>query len=183
MFVQKESAPFVSNRVREVAQEICKEGARSIKIVLKFRLGYNEFRMPPSNQSSTRRRSTRFKAQLRARLLFAVVLSEESSASHSSSGKLHLVGHTKDISEVGLALVVPIAEIDERYLAGESNKMEIELYLPKGAIKITARPVHYRRLDESSNESIFSEGYLIGAEITKVSNRDLFVEYLSTLSE
>ena len=137
--------------------------------------------MPPPNQSSNRRRSTRFKAQLRARLLFAVALSGESSATGSSSGKLHLVGHTKDISEVGLALVVPIAEIDERYLTGETSKMQIELYLPKGAIKITARPVHYRRLDDSSGESVFNEGYLIGAEITKVSNRDFFIEYLSTL--
>ncbi|PYS52065.1 MAG: hypothetical protein DMF68_02560 [Acidobacteria bacterium] len=138
--------------------------------------------MPRSNeQNSNQRRSPRFKAQLRARLLFAVVLSEESSATARNSGKLHLVGHTKDISEVGLALIVPIADIDERYLTGESNRMQIELYLPKGAIKITARPVHYRRLEEGSGESVFSEGYLIGAEITKVSNQDLFIEYLSTL--
>jgi len=142
--------------------------------------------MPRSaSQTSNRRRSTRFKAQLRARLLFTVVLSGKSSMTTTAraSGKLHLVGHTKDISEVGLALVVPIAEIDERYLTGETSKMQIELYLPKGAIKITARPVHYRRLDDSSGESVFNEGYLIGAEITKVSNRDFFIEYLSTLEK
>src|SRR5438874_12297974 len=139
--------------------------------------------MPRSaSQTSNRRRSTRFKAQLRARLLFTVVLSGESSTTTArASGKLHLVGHTKDISEVGLALVVPIAEIDERYLTSETSKLQIELYLPKGAIKITARPVHYRRLDDSSGESVFNEGYLIGTEITKVSNRDFFIEYLSTL--
>ena len=139
-------------------------------------------RMPRSNeQSSNRRRSPRFKAQLRARLLFTVVLSGESSAMARASGNLHLVGQTKDISEVGLARVVPIAKIDERYLTSESSKMQIELYLPKGAIEITARPVHYRRLDEGAGESVFNEGYLIGAEITKVSNPDLFIEYLSTL--
>ena len=135
----------------------------------------------PDDQASNRRRSPRFKAQLRARLLFTVVLSGESFVTARNSGKLHLVGHTKDISEVGLALVVPIADIDERYLTSEKSKMQIELYLPKGAIKIIARPVHYRPLEESAGESVFSEGYLIGAEITKVSNRDLFIEYLGTL--
>src|SRR4051812_44143296 len=132
----------------------------------------------PPNQN--RRRSPRFKAQLRARLLFTVVLSGES-ATGGASGKLQLVGQTKDISEVGLALVVPIAEIDARYLTGEHSKMQIELYLPNGALKITARPVHYKLLDKDSSESVFNEGYLIGAEITKVSDSELFRGYLSTL--
>lgn len=78
---------------------------------------------------------------------------------------------------------MPIAEIDERYLTGESSKLQIELFLPKGALKITARPVHSKRLDENSGENVFTEGYLIGAEITKVSDHDLFVEYLGTLGE
>ncbi|HEX8843437.1 MAG TPA: PilZ domain-containing protein [Pyrinomonadaceae bacterium] len=136
----------------------------------------------PTNRAANRRRSPRFKAQLRARLLFSVVLSG-ASFSRRASGRLHLVGYTKDISEIGLALVVPIAEIDERYLAGEGSKMQIELYLPKGAIKITARPVHYKPIDEGSSETVFNEGYLIGAEITKVSDRALFRGYLSTLEE
>jgi hypothetical protein len=134
----------------------------------------------PSNQN--RRRSPRFKAQLKARLLFTVVLSGEP-ALGGASGKLQLVGQTKDISEVGLALVVPIAEIDERYLAGEHNKMQIELFLPQGTLKITARPVHFKLLGKDSSESVFSEGYLIGAEITRVSEPELFREYLSTLEE
>lgn len=93
------------------------------------------------------------------------------------------MGHTKDISEIGLALVVPIAEIDERFLTGENSKLQIELYLPEGTIKITARPVHYKLLDESSRDIVFTEGYLIGAEITKVSDPALFVKYLSTLEK
>jgi hypothetical protein len=136
----------------------------------------------PDDQASNRRRAPRFKAQLRARLLFSVVLSGETPAD-GISGRLHLVGHTKDISEIGLALVVPIAEIDERYLTGEQSKMQIELYLPGGALKITARPVHYKLLDEHSAESVFTEGYLIGAEITKVNDPHLFTQYLSTLKE
>jgi hypothetical protein len=136
---------------------------------------------PSANQSSNRRRAPRFKAQLKARLLFSVALSGETSTARL--GRLNLVGHTRDISEMGLALVVPIAEIDERYLTAENSKMLIELYLPGGAIKITARPVHYKPLDESSGESIFTEGYLIGAEIIKVSDHELFIKYLSTLTE
>jgi hypothetical protein len=137
-----------------------------------------------SDQPSNRRRSQRFIAQLRARLLFSVVLSEgKTSTAERAAGRLHLVGHTKDISENGIALVVPIAEIDERYLAGENSTMQIELYLPAGAIQITARPVHYKLLDESLGESVFTEGYLIGAEIKNVSDHDSFVEYLSALAE
>jgi hypothetical protein len=134
----------------------------------------------PTNQN--RRRSPRFKAQLKARLLFTVILSGEP-ALGGASGKLQLVGQTKDISEIGLALVVPIAEIDERYLAGEHNKMQIELFLPKGALKITARPIHYKALDKDSSENIFNEGYLIGAEIMRVSEPELLREYLSGLEE
>ena len=136
---------------------------------------------PSANQTSNRRRSPRFKAQLKARLLFSVLLSGD--ASTPRSGQLHLVGHTKDISEIGLALVVPIAEIDERYLTGENSKLQIELYLPDGTLKITARPIHYKLLDENSRDIVFTEGYLIGAEITKVSDRTLFVKYLSTLEK
>jgi hypothetical protein len=137
-----------------------------------------------SSQPQNRRRSPRFIAQLRARLLFSVVLSgKKTSPSKRASGRLHLVGHTKDISENGIALVVPIAEIDERYLTGENSKMQIELYLPSGAIQISARPVHYKLLDESLGESVFTEGYLIGAEIMKVSDHDLFIECLSALAE
>jgi hypothetical protein len=137
---------------------------------------------PPDKQTSNRRRSPRFKAQLRARLLFSVVLSGETPAG-GVSGRLHLVGHTKDISEIGLALVVPIAEIDERYLKGDSSKMQIELYLPGGTVKIIGRPIHYKLLDESSGDNVFNEGYLIGAEIVKVSDRALFLQYLGTLNE
>lgn len=137
-----------------------------------------------SNQPSNRRRSQRFIAQLRARLLFSVVLSEgKTSTVERTAGRLHLVGHTKDISENGIALVVPIAEIDERYLTGDDSKMQIELYLPQGAIQITARPVHYKLLDESLGESVFTEGYLIGAEIKDVSDPDSFIEYLRALAE
>lgn len=138
---------------------------------------------PPPKQSSDRRRAPRFKAQLKARLLFSMVLSGGESVADRAAGKLHLVGHTIDISETGVALVVPIAEIDESYLTGEHSKLSIELYLPDGAIKITARPVRYKLLDESVSEDVFTKGYLIGADITKISDHNLFVEYLSTLVE
>src|SRR4051812_8040348 len=108
----------------------------------------------PFNQDQNRRRSPRFKAQLKARLLFTVVLSGEPVVG-GASGKLQLVGHTKDISEIGLALIVPIAEIDKRYLTGEQSKMQIELFLPKGALKITAHPIHYKMLDKDSSENVF----------------------------
>lgn len=132
-----------------------------------------------------RRRSPRYVAQLNARLLFSVVMMDAkvSDAGAPTAEALSLVGHTLDVSELGLGLVVPVREIDEAYLAGGEVNLRIELYLPDGAaaIEIEAKPVRFQKLGEE--KSIFSEGYLIGAEITRVSDRDRFVEYLRTLSE
>ena len=128
-----------------------------------------------------RRRSPRHKAQLNARLLFSVSLVDSKAPAGSIPHTLNLVGQTRDISEIGLGLIVPIAQIDERYLAGEGNTLKIELYLPTGPVEIHATLVRYERLSEGKEKSIFNDGYIIGAQITKVSDRARFLEYLHTL--
>ncbi|HYP52130.1 MAG TPA: PilZ domain-containing protein [Pyrinomonadaceae bacterium] len=129
-----------------------------------------------------RRRSPRYETQLEARLLFSVVLT---GGSESGAGPrtLNLVGHTRDVSEAGLALVIPVAQIDEAFLAGAEVSLKIELYLLGGAVEVTARPVRYKRFGAGEEQSIFAEGYLIGAEITHVSDRERFVAYLRMLAE
>lgn len=129
-----------------------------------------------------RRRSPRYETQLEARLLFSVVLTGDASPG-AQPRTLNLVGHTRDVSEVGLALVIPVARIDEAFLAGADVSLRIELYLPGGAVEVEARPVRHRRFEAGEEGSIFPEGYLIGAEITHVSDRERFVAYLRALAE
>jgi hypothetical protein len=109
------------------------------------------------------------------RLEFSVLLRE---ADTSQSGVQHLravAGHTVNVSEAGLALVLHAQNIDEQYLLGAEGSMALELDLPNGlSIELEATPVRYEKRDE---------GYLIGARISKMSDRDrrLFKEYLKEL--
>jgi len=124
-----------------------------------------------------RRQSPRLDAKLQARLEFSVLLRE---ADSSESGVQHLracAGHTVNLSEHGLALLLHAQNIDEEYLMGGEASMAIELDLPNGlAIEIQATPVRYEK---------FAEGYLIGARISEMRERDreLYEEYLEEIGE
>lgn len=124
-----------------------------------------------------RRQSPRLNATLQARLEFSVLLRE---ADAGESGVQHLracAGHTVNLSEDGLALVLHAQNIDEQYLLGEEGSMAIELDLPNGlSLEIQATPVRYEKL---------AEGYLIGARISGMKERDreLYEEYLSEIEE
>lgn len=129
----------------------------------------------PSNFED-RRQSPRLDANLNARLEFSVLLRE---AETSEGGVQHLravAGHTVNISEHGLAVMLHAQNIDEQYLLGAEGSMAIELDLPNGlSIEIHATPVRYEKRDE---------GYLIGARISEIRDRDrlLFKEYLIELT-
>ena len=124
-----------------------------------------------------RRQSPRLTATLQARLEFSVLLREADTA---ESGVQHLracAGYTVNISEHGLALVLHAQNIDEQYLLGEEGSMAIELDLPNGlSLEIQATPVRYEKL---------AEGYLIGARISGMRERDreVYEEYLREIEE
>ncbi len=128
----------------------------------------------PSNYED-RRQSPRLDANLEVRLEFSVLLRD---AETDQPGVQHLRavgGHTVNVSEMGLALVLHAQNIDEQYLLGAEGSMAIELDLPNGlSIEIQATPVRSEKREE---------GYLIGARISAMSERDreLFKEYLSEL--
>ena len=122
-----------------------------------------------------RRQSPRLDANLQARLEFSVLLRE---AENSPTGVQHMravAGHTVNLSTIGLAVMLHAQNIDPQYLTGGENSMSIELDLPSGvSIEIEAMPVRYEKRDD---------GYLIGARITDISERDreLYDEYLREL--
>ncbi len=123
-----------------------------------------------------RRQFPRHAAHLEVRLEFSVLLRE---AQANDRGIQHLracAGHTQNISVEGLAVVLHAQNIDEEYLRGGQGSMAIELDLPNGgSLQIHATPVRYEKR---------SYGYLIGAHITEMSNRDreLFNDYLEELA-
>lgn len=132
-----------------------------------------------------RRQSPRHQAKLKAHLLFSVMLVDEKehgAGAGEPPQSLNLVGQTRDISASGLGLVIPVAQIDEKYLTGEESLLRVELYLPTGPIEIRARAVRSQRLSETELKSIFPEGFFIGAQITEVSDPDRFIEYLKALA-
>jgi len=129
----------------------------------------------PSNPKE-RRQSPRLNANLEARLEFSVLM-RDTETTHSGVQHLRAVaGHTQNLSALGLAVVLHAQNIDEQYLLGAEGSMAIELDLPNGlSIEIQATPVRYQKLDE---------GYLIGARISKMADRDreLYLEYLGELA-
>jgi hypothetical protein len=88
-----------------------------------------------------------------------------------------LKGHTLDISTTGLALVVPAIRIGEHYLAGSDRRLHLKLDLPNGPVEMKLAPVRYESLDESEEET----GYLIGARIIEMADKDraTFDKYLA----
>ncbi len=111
-----------------------------------------------------RRQAQRRVAHRRARLLFSV-----------SSYLRPLDGYTRDLSAVGLKLIVFTNHIGAHYLTGEGRRLQVALELPTGSVKIDATPVRYEQLETS---------YLIGARIISMADGDRarFSEYLNLLN-
>ena len=124
-----------------------------------------------------RRQAARFKSQRKARLLFNVsVVSDETGESRPQT--IRLVGFTRDISETGLALVVPSLRIGDRYLVDEGCTLRVVLLdLPTGEAEVYATPVRYEELQEPEI------GHLIGVQITGMNDEDRsrLLQYLKTL--
>ncbi len=123
-----------------------------------------------------RRHSLRRSVRLNFRLSLA------SPAKHlNGNRKISSVdGHTLDVGQRGLALVVPAITLGEHHLVGVNRSLQVKLELPSGPVEMQVAPVRYERLDEHKTET----GYLIGAKIVAMSDEDraVFSEYLATLS-
>jgi PilZ domain len=124
-----------------------------------------------------RRRAPRHKM----RLPLSLSLLDVRSKGDGSEQKPALEGYTRDVSETGLALILPAIRIGEHYLTGEGRPLRIMLELPTGPIQMDVLPVRYERLDESETE----KGYLVGVSITDMSDTDraTFVEYMRKLTK
>ncbi|HEY0006094.1 MAG TPA: PilZ domain-containing protein [Pyrinomonadaceae bacterium] len=124
-----------------------------------------------------RRRAVRYNA----RLPFSLSLAGLKPSVEGARRPAHLEGSTRDISATGLALILPAILLGEHHLAGEGRALLIKLELPSGPIELEAAAARYERLDETDSE----RGYIVGANITRVSDEDRarLDAYLDSLKE
>ena len=117
----------------------------------------------------------RYATRYRTRLSVAVSLLDARPRAYPAA----LEGHTLDLSDCGLAVVLPAIRIGERYLTGDTHVLRITLRLPAAAVQIHGVPARYERLGEDDEDT----GYLVGVRIKEMSDKDraLFEEYLRTL--
>jgi hypothetical protein len=87
-----------------------------------------------------------------------------------------LAGYTRNLSETGLAVVVPSLSFGGHYLNVVGSPLHIQLELPEGKVRIRATPVRAERLGEE-------EGYLIGVRITEMNDSEWvkLVQYVREL--
>lgn len=82
------------------------------------------------------------------------------------SGRLTLVGRTRNISESGMALVVSARNID-RYLNAKDRSFEAELRLPDGPVGLELEAVYFKKTLSGSVAT-----YTIGSRFTKTQGEE-----------
>jgi len=110
----------------------------------------------------------------RVRLAVVVSLLEERAGAPPT-----VAGHTYDISQSGLGIILPSIRIGDRYLAGEGQTLRITLKLPDAAARLYGTPVRYERLEGEGPD----RGYLVGIRLTDADEqgRAALDAYLKTL--
>ena len=84
-----------------------------------------------------RRRSRR----LSVRLPFSLALVSASKSLNGTRRISSMDGHTLDVSENSIALIVPKITLDEHHLVGENRNFNLKLELPDGPLEMQAAPV------------------------------------------
>ena len=100
----------------------------------------------------------------------------------SGAQPANVSGHTRDVSEDGLAVVLPNIRVGERYLVGDAVTLRVTLKLPDANARLYGTPVRYERLDEEQQQDT---GFLIGIRLDEAADRDrtLLTDYLKTLKK
>lgn len=124
-----------------------------------------------------RRHAPRRKARVQARLPFAVVvLDAKEESAEQVAKKKSLAGHTSDLSESGLTLLLNAMRIGGNYLTDMDHYLGIKLALPDGDVSMLAAPTRFKETDETQSES----KYLLGVRIVRMQEdaRSRYLAYL-----
>ncbi len=113
------------------------------------------------------------------RLPFMISISGGAKNLNGTKRSSSIGGHTLDLSDSGLALIVPSIRLGEHHLVGENRSFSVRLELPRGPVEMQVAPVRYEALDQDASES----GFLIGVRIISIADKDRakFGDYVSEL--
>ena len=89
-----------------------------------------------------------------------------------------VAGHTHDVSESGLGVVLPAIRLGGRYLVGEGVTLRLTLNLGEQSARLYGTPVRYERLEGGDGGGHTDPGFLLGIRLHEDGDRALFVEYL-----
>ena len=94
---------------------------------------------------------------------------------------ISLKGVSRDLSQSGIAFVVPAIRLKENYLVGENRTLCAELDLPNGKARMIVVGQRYEQL---ADEQTSTTKYLIGAKIASMNDADREIyEYFLCHSE
>jgi hypothetical protein len=97
-----------------------------------------------------------------------------------------VAGQTRDASESGLGVVLPVIRVGGRYLVGDGVTLRLTLKLPATTARLYGTPVRYERLEgdqdgHDGQDSQPSAGFLVGIRLNEEGDRAALVEYLESL--
>jgi hypothetical protein len=121
------------------------------------------------NRRRGSRRSTRYPVRLDVSLELI-----DAKTGEAVSGASRINGHTQDLNEESLTLIVPVIRVGERYLTAMDTHLLLTLQLPTGPAEIRVAAARFNQLLERDAGC----GYLIGARIVVVSKID-YSSYLA----
>lgn len=117
--------------------------------------------------------------RLRVRLVFTVSIHRAGNGNGSGRRAQGLMGHTRDLSLNGLALLVPQVHVDGHHLAAEGRELEVRLETGNSEpISMVVMPRRYERLEDAE----LGCAYLIGVRIVSMDEADR-MRYLSFFTE
>jgi hypothetical protein len=112
-----------------------------------------------------RRRAPRYNV----RVSFSVSILDGKADDAKTRAPLTLVGRTRNVSESGLAIVVPSLNLGTGHLDDKDSTLRLLLDLPGERVEVQVNPVRSYPLDGADRDG----GYFIGAKITHMSDASL----------
>ncbi len=131
---------------------------------------------PDSSVRGDSRKTPRLKAKLEVTLKTDTSILSYNPNDKAEQFPLNLLGHTDNVSESGLAFVVPFIPVDEAFCKDKERTLQIGLALPNGPVTLQVSPVHCEPLDSSDPV----HGYLMGVRIREMNalDQERYLTYL-----
>jgi hypothetical protein len=123
-----------------------------------------------------RRRAPRRKVRL---AVFVSVLDSTPGAPPAGG----VAGHTRDASESGIGIVLPVIHLGGHYLVGDGVTLRLTVKLGEQSARLYGTPVRYERLDEDHDGEQGHPGFLLGIHLHEDGDRALLAEYLKNLKK